>query len=289
MNTCPGSNIPLLPGVLTTVTGNNSGFGPLHGGSCAGSIASQLVYSVNLLSAGLLQLILHPSGYLGALYVREACTTPGSELGGGCVEGFMPGETLFMPLSIPRAGTYHIFADGSNGGAGAFALDMLWQPNGSCGDRALTNREQCDDGNGMNGDGCSGSCNLEGAPTNTCPGRTLRLSPGIQVYSGTTIGATGAWTQPCATTGPDQLYQLNITGGTSLRIDVNPTSSRFDPVINVHGTGCMSTAGAICLDAAPIGIFETTTLPVTPGMNLWLTVDSGGTTVGPYVIRFTLM
>jgi len=263
--------------------------GPGIGGSCGGGASPQLVYEVNPPVQGQLQVILHPTAFRGAVYIREVCGTASTELAGGCIAGTMPGASLPMTVFLSRTTSYHVFVDGNMGDAGAFALDFYWQPNNRCGDRALTASEQCDDGNNADGDGCNSGCMLEGTATNACPGRALRLAPGVQVYSGTTVGATGAWTEPCATTGADRLYQLNIAAGTSLRVDVYPTSSRFDPVINVHGTSCISTAGAICVDAAAVGIFETTTLPVTAGSPLWLTVDSAGTTVGPYFMRFTLM
>ncbi len=284
---CPGSAVTLPPNVLATLRGSTAG-GTITSGSCRGTMSPEVVYAVTVPANGTLGLTLHPAGWRGALYVRSVCATSSSELSGACDFGNNPGDNVIL-RPLVSAGTYYVFVDGSSGDLGAFALDMLFVPTAAvCGDRTISGGETCDDGNAVSGDGCNAVCMLEAPQSNTCPGPAIALGLGSSSYLGDTAAATNGFTPTCTgTAGPDRLYQVT-PAGTSLRVDLVPRWSTYDPVLHARAA-CPGVAGATCANSGGPGVAESFTMAVTAGAPVWIVVDGAGGTVGPYLLRFTVM
>lgn len=123
------------------------------------------------------------------------------------------------------------------------ALDGLLSLRFRCGDGVVSGSETCDDGNSVDGDGCSAACAVE---TNTS------CTP-LLINGGFELGAGGNNLTGAALTG------WTITGGT---IDHGPSYPRTEGERSIDLTGCA--AGTI-----------TQTIPTVPGTTYRLLFDYG--------------
>jgi cysteine-rich repeat protein len=155
----PCSAIELLPDPSITqssTAGHASTLTPsclLSGTSSTGEI----VYRINVETSGVLDVKLTSSADLN-LSVRGECASAASER--ACSEkaaGTNAKEHVVVPAA--RGDSVLVVVDGS-GDIGTFTLDVKSRPL-SCGDRQRDPGEECDDGNTLSADGCSGACRLE--------------------------------------------------------------------------------------------------------------------------------
>ncbi len=149
-------------------------------GSCAGGGTQTIgtgtgpdhVYGLRVDQACTLQLALRPTGSVDlALYVLTGC----GDVAGSCVQvsdalGADGLETVDLAAAADT--DYFVVVDGNQGGAGSYELTIsettttgcrLQSPS-ECGNDSVEPGEECDDGNRMDGDGCSADCTEEPPP-----------------------------------------------------------------------------------------------------------------------------
>ncbi|MFY0532513.1 DUF4215 domain-containing protein [Nannocystis pusilla] len=95
-----------------------------------------------------------------------------------------------------------------------YLLDIQLDPV-ICGDGALGPGEQCDDGNGANGDGCSDACKVEGATAEIEPNNTNAQADGTGIVSTGNSLFAGAIT-PVADV---DRYRLDLAAASFLRLE----------------------------------------------------------------------
>ena len=118
--------------------------------------AAEDVYSLTLTEDTTVIVTTNNAGtdYDTTLYVREACTDPGSEV--ACNDD-VGGEILSSALFFEalKDTTYYIFVDGYGDTVGAYELSLTAPV---CGDGTVDINEDCDDTNTTPGDGCENDC-----------------------------------------------------------------------------------------------------------------------------------
>jgi cysteine-rich repeat protein len=157
----------------------------------------------------------------------------------------------------------------------------------TCGNHIVDPGEDCDDGNGIAGDGCSSDCKSESkVPGDVCPGVAIPLfgtTTRTGHVDGTTAGATDNYTLGC-----------NIKKAPDV---VHVITSPIDGLAKIAITGYGSTLAALrtdCTSAATetrclgIGTSGTLTAPVTAGKPLYVIIDGYDTTGGSYAIDVTI-
>jgi cysteine-rich repeat protein len=173
---CPAATILTDP---ASVTGDTTGHASLLEPSCALTTGnSEVVYLFTATRTGVLDVRLS-SGAPLMLSVRDAC------------DGRERACTLSSSLesSIRAGDTVYVLVDGLDiASFGSYELSVSSRTI-TCGDRFQDGSEQCDDGNLVDNDGCSGSCTLElseSEPNNDI----ARANPAEYPFVGA-IGQTG--------------------------------------------------------------------------------------------------
>jgi cysteine-rich repeat protein len=170
--------------------------------------------------------------FRSTIAVRTACAPSGSQMmcDGTDAKG---GQEITFAANVGT--TYWIGIAGGVGKNGTsipeigrFTLDINLVPTG-CGDTFTNPPEQCDDGNTVNGDGCSSTCALETlAGVQTCPGHTVALTgTGSAARRATvTLDTTGLPSNTsgvCGGSGPEGIFV--ITPDIDGTLSVKATSS----------------------------------------------------------------
>jgi cysteine-rich repeat protein len=122
----------------------------------------------------------------------------------------------------------------------------------ACGNGRLDPGEACDDGNAADGDGCSSTCQPDGAPkaAEQCPGQALTLTKGSKLtLVGTTAGfADDVQTSCFASHGPDRVYAVQPSANGFMTVDA-AFASGFNAVVEVRRSTCtLPTAQVLCED-----------------------------------------
>jgi cysteine-rich repeat protein len=243
-----------------------------------------------------------------------------------CVNDAGPGEDEAVPAALD-AGTYYVVVDGAGSTSGAFTLSVRCDPQ-ICGDGHvnLNNDEECDDGNTMDGDGCSATCQFEpSAPelddcsvVDSLPGHSV--GPGVTFIPAmdleTTLGAGDSGTGSCMGLGggaipaPDHTYKIVPTANGILLATIgldqmgndicaaiqacNPAAGCYDRAIWAS-TSCMEADELGCSDNPndPAAV-ESVQFNVTAGTEYFIFVDGydgdpGSCSAGAYTLRLELM
>ena len=116
----------------------------------------------------------------------------------GFAAEFGPDATAFG--GIFALSQFHVIIDSANGTTGEYVLDVSFT-DGVCGDRAVNTvlGEECDDGNVVNGDGCSAGCQFEVTSVfDSCPGNPVSLPTvgSTALEEGGTWGYSDDYTSP---------------------------------------------------------------------------------------------
>lgn len=145
---------PLEPGLFS---GDTSTMSNDARGSCHEDGAADFVIALDFASPSSLHASTEGSEFDTVLYLRDApCWNAGSELRCDDDSGVINMARLDV-FDLP-AGRYWLFLDGYEGGAeGRFVLDLDYAEVG-CGNGFLEPGEACDDGDVVDGDGCSADC-----------------------------------------------------------------------------------------------------------------------------------
>lgn len=149
----------------------------------------------------------------------------------------------------------------------------------------LDTGETCDDGNNVDGDGCSATCQMEaGVVVGTCPtsaGIAITRT-GTYVYSGNTTGLANNLTS-CGAGGPEQAVAASVNVGGAFTITVTLRPTTWDAVLR-HGGSCTMLT---CEDANGPGGLETYTAifsSTPPVPFLWIADGRGGMNGGPWTL-----
>lgn len=295
-DTCPGESITIQSGQTITLCGDLTNAtddyqdpfcGPHHAES------PDNVYSILADAPGTLKVRLKRDGGLlnPTMYIRYpeslipgACSDETGNSSGGCWDFFESHEDFGFDWDPAFLDSFHLIVDGGrdahgNQTTGRYELELSLQP-AACGDAVQNWTEECDDGNTVDGDGCSSSCVVEANPIyDTCPGEPIFDSGSMGLYSDTTFGRTDTGTAVAGGTcsglaagGPDRVYRFTAThtGLVRARVGVGPdcetdicdaegtmSASCFDTVLWATRNNCGDTTEQVaCSDRVVYGSEE---------------------------------
>lgn len=307
LETCPGKATAVGIGQDVVVTGDTTGARDDHKGKAGACIAGDgggdHVYRVTPTGTGQLAVKVQGEGALNpTVYLRSTCADAETQL--ACAETTGPGGLEQLQTNVVTGKEYFLVVDGASGSAGKYTLTMKLTAGSFCGDGKVDTNEACDDGNKVEGDGCSNSCQkVDGDPTsaNGCPGQPVALWPGRTVTGtgsttplGNTFSKTGSSCLVSTSNlnaASDHVYEVTAHGTGTMKVTLTP-----DPGVNlmlVARATCTdpTTQGAnMCSNDGSEGGAETLSLPVTAGQKLAVAVDGAGTVnnKGSYAISFQL-
>lgn len=170
---------------------------------------------------------------------------------------------------------------------------------GTCGDKAVQDGEDCDDGNKVEDDGCDSSCKLAGTNplgTRSCPGLDTHVWSKPVTYAGTTLGSTNTGTAKpaCPTasgtgsTAADRVFK--VTAHKTGTMTAVLTDTNYDAFIYVSNMCVADNVAYIACSNKVTGVGgETLTFPVTAGTSYSLLVDGTGTVrEGAFRVTFSI-
>lgn len=214
--------------------------------------------------SGVVTASLDSATFRSSIGVRNACVPSGAQLTCDDTVGNGGQEIVF---SVTQGATYWLAVAGANvsGGpkqSGRFTMSVKLVPAG-CGDTFVNAPEVCDDGNTVNGDGCSSTCALEALPgINACPGRTVALTgAGTDTRKATlTVSTTSLpsnTASACGGSGPEGVLKVtsDVTGQLQIKatagypVILHARTSCSDPNTEITKASC-STANLSLVSAA---------------------------------------
>lgn len=179
---CPGTLVAVPADAPIALEGDtNAGADDATGtGSCAaGEGANDHVYRVVPAGRGALkvQIKSDDAAYAPVAYLRRGDCESGAEV--ACVAAGASQGTEFT-VNVVEGEPYWLVVDGAAGqeSAGKYKVTLSLTPGAFCGDTVADPGEVCDDGNNVDGDGCSADCkNFNGNPTTAvqCPGQQIHV------------------------------------------------------------------------------------------------------------------
>lgn len=163
---------------------------------------------------------------------------------------------------------------------GLFDLDVSLAPS-TCGDGFFVAgpNEQCDDGNGVDGDGCSATCTLEAlAGIDTCPGYALDLPVDIDgayrnAVAVNTASLAANYSGACGGSGPDGVIRVVAPAAGTLTARVSNLDGATvyaRAVCNDPITEFLKTPGS---DTCPSVVHDVVSFPAEAGTEYFLFVD----------------
>lgn len=215
----------------TNLKHGTTGITATHTLSPCSSTGPDAWFTVSPPISGVLTATITDATFRSAIGIRNGCTGTGiSQLACDATVS-NGGQQIIVPVN---AGTnYRVIVDGQNvtGGPtqrGRFTLDLQLAPSG-CGDTFVAGEEECDDGNTVDGDGCSSECKIETLPTlAACPGHTVSLTgAGTATRRGVatvkTIGLASNVSSSCGGSGPEGIVRVvsDISGILEARATTN--------------------------------------------------------------------
>lgn len=282
---CPGTPFPLSAADpakrVGSVTGDTSGQKlTLDSPACGGGNGKDIVYALTSDVPGVARIRLE-AVFDALLYVRTACADSKTEL--TCKSVPTGGGKTDVAVPIAKGQTVYLVVDGVGGKSGTFKLDVEVGAT-SCGDGIAQHPEQCDDGNLTDGDGCSGSCQLEttSAAAGKCPGASYTLvgsttGPKKISFGGdisilaNTMGAFGC----SGGLGRDQVYAITPT--TSGAITAVLHASYPAALLHVRGECFSGSTELDCQEGPVAGVPMRTTFPVEAQKTYYLFADTDTT------------
>ncbi|AKU98854.1 RTX toxin [Labilithrix luteola] len=175
---CPGASYTLVgsptgptkisvAGDVTLLANTASSFG------CSASSGKDQVYAITPTISGAITAEMTAAFPKGQLHARRECFNSSTEI--DCHAEPLAGSPVRITFPVAAENTYFVFADvDGTPASGLYTLDLTLAP-ATCGNGVLETPEGCDDGNTVNGDGCSATCALEPMPASldTCPGMPI--------------------------------------------------------------------------------------------------------------------
>jgi cysteine-rich repeat protein len=216
------------------------------------------VYESTSEQPGVLSADLNSMADLGLFSFRTSCTNPSDVI---CSNDNFANGTEHLDIPIGPKERVWIAVDGSNDQEqGPFALKLSFTP--TCGNKQLDPSETCDDGNIVDGDGCSAACQIENE-------FYCQLATPLQQgdNTGSTEGQPDVF-QVLGTKSPESLFQYmpEQDGVLSIILDAD-TNMGF-----VAYDGCFDTVLAKA-SQQPAGILEAAVVPVSAKQPVFLLVE----------------
>ncbi|NUP06504.1 MAG: DUF4215 domain-containing protein [Polyangiaceae bacterium] len=164
-------------------------------------------------------------------------------------------------------------------------------PTTECGNTRLESGEECDDGNTMDGDGCSAACLFEPTgPDDVCPGEEIALSPVVDDLQTASIGsstttALGQYDSACGGSGHETVYL--VTPAVSGQLTATLTSD-FDAVLHGRSDCAAQESELDCSDQSLADASETISFEVFAGVPAYLFVDGYGGEEGNFSLAISV-
>jgi cysteine-rich repeat protein len=301
---CPGKLVALDPGAGVTLSGDTStskSANTAPSGDCSVATSKERVYQVIPSQSGAMTISLKGSASFDTtLYVREGdCATGTQDV---CAESQPAGAAEQVSMNVVAGRKYYVFADGKGSSTGTFDLKATLVPGPFCGDGVVQSGELCDDGNDVDMDGCSPTCQVDGDPLDlgTCPGQPLHVWGDVEVIvDGTTTPYANKYqSDSCkldnmgfiggfGTFAPDRVYQVVAHESGTLHIEL---WSDYNGGFYVRTGDCGGGTQLACEneDGSKGSQVETTDITVTQGTTYFLIVDGAVTYKGSFELSMML-
>lgn len=284
----------------TVITGDTSGAGDDHDGSCQEHTGDDLVFEFEL--NGAVQARFHATGFDTVIYLRSDCADETSEL--GCSDDLPASDDSEIDLSL-SAGTYYLFIDGFGSSAGLFTLSIdvtcpagaIFDPSAkACVDDPCDPnpcnepfKHQCEavppddhacscDPGFIDDPNEPGTCIPGTAGENCVDAIPLPLVDGSITGSTTTAADDGQGS--CAGSGPDRVYTFTLTEP----MRVSFTMTGYDTVLHLREQ-CTSPASEVACSDDAEGVHASITRILQPG-SYYLFADSWSEG-GDYELEFS--
>ncbi len=277
----------------TNLKHGTAGITGTHTLSGCSSTGPDAWFTVSPPISGVLRATITEAHFRSAIGIRNGCTGTGiSQI--ACDDTVSDvkqgGQQIVVPV---EAGTnYRLIVDGQNVTGtvqrGRFTLDVQLAPS-ACGDTYVAGAEECDDGNTVDGDGCSSSCTIETLPSlAACPGHTVSLTgagtaPRRGVATVKTTGLGSNVSSTCGGSGPEGIVRVvsNVSGILEARATANfgvllhARNQCNDPATEIPRASCSSN----------LGVFTTAVQKDVP---VYLFVDGINGAAGVAKVQFTV-
>lgn len=218
------------------------------------------------------------AGFNVSLGARSTCpSSTTASLPLACSNGSSDDGQEEIAIAVTQGQIYYLIVDGTTAKElGAFTMLVDVRPSG-CGDALTSGGEQCDDGNTINGDGCSSTCTVEVlAGIDTCPGYTLPLAgagadPRTGVLTIDTSTLTANYAGNCGGSSKEGIVVVTppINGKLTARL----TGVTYQTILYARGTCNDPVSELKCDDDAPT--------PTTAARDITITGVTAGT---PYYL-----
>jgi cysteine-rich repeat protein len=224
------------------------------------------------------------------VYARGTCADQTTEL--ACDDANPPTEDS-ITFHVEAGQTYYLFLDGYEQSAGAYKVNVVVVPR-QCGDGYVESPEECDDGNKLDGDGCSHDCKKEpGPPHDACPGEQLTLTQVGSAWQTTWTETTlGLWADYEGTCGGDEasdaVAQFNSGPGGTAKLLLTESGTLFDAVLYVRSGDCASGTEVACNDAFYDG-GDQVTFQAPPNTTYWVFVDGYSSESGVFELQVSVI
>lgn len=262
--------------------------------TCA-SAGKDAIYKVTPPMSGVLRVSVPTSSFNVSLGVRNTCTPSMSTPPLTCSNATSGTGGEEVVLAVSAGTTYYVIVDGPTAtDFGSFTMNLsLKEP--TCGDRIVSGAEACDDGNLVNGDGCSSTCTVEPlAGIDTCPGLAMTLigtgsapRTGTLTIDTTTLAAN--YSASCGGTNAEGV--VVVTPDVNGTLNAKFTGQTFKTVLYARSTcaDAKTELGCSIDAAASLASTREITIPnVVAGTPYYLFLDGYDDTKGIGLLNVTL-
>lgn len=274
--TCPGPLLKLEDGVEVQITGSTAATLSNTGGLgvCAvGANSHDAAFALQIPARGRLSVAATGlEGFDPVVYLRSG-TCAGSQL--ACANATKAWGLEKLQVFVKADDLLHLFVDGPAGESGPFQLKVQFEAGSWCGDATIDPEEACDDGNSVNGDGCSAFCQPDGAPAEaaSCPGQTIHVWTLPVEVSATTVKFANTYKASCGGgSGRDATYAVMAHRTGKLVATIG--QAEFDTVLFARAAQCTTGVEVGCSnDAKGVQGGDTMSVPVIAGATVFVFVD----------------
>lgn len=290
---CPGTAITLTDSgdaFVGSVTGDtSSGVASIDSAKCGGGTANDLVYTFVPTAAGRATITLQ-SSFDAILSARTDCAKGETEV--SCMATPSGGGETSIAVSATAGQPISIVVDGADGHSGSFKLDVAIGKT-VCGDGLAQLPEQCDDGNTIDGDGCSSTCQLEalGSAQGTCPGTPFFIAASttaktVSFAGDTSLSAKENFSSSVCSNdgGPEIVYAFTPAASGALALSL--TASFELPSIMVRRECFSYATEMLCNDGADALSPLQRSFPVVADTTYYVVLDSDEVG-GPFTLDVT--
>ena len=272
-------------------------------GACAaGGGGPDHIYHLQPTGTGSLAIKVQGLGALNpTVYLRSTCDDEASQL--SCAETTGAGGAESLRYDVITGRDYYLYVDGASGSAGKYSITMKLTPGPVCGDGKVDTNEACDDGNKIDGDGCSPGCNaINGDPATggSCPGQPVHMWPGRTV---TGTASTNPYANTFTKTGSscivstnnlnaaqDHIYAVTAHAAGTLKVTLTPTEATYNSMLVARKTCAdpASQGATMCANDNAAGVADVMTFPVTNNETVYVAAEGVLNAKGSFTIKLEL-